>query len=54
MTSFAAAYLLVWGAIALYVIRLGAGQRRLRRDIETLSRLADQSDRATDGVSRAA
>ncbi len=31
-----AAYLIVWLAVVLYVVRLGAGQRQLRRALEAL------------------
>ncbi len=36
MSTLIAAYLFVWLAVAAYVFRLGAGQRRLERTIEAL------------------
>jgi len=36
MLSFAVAYLIVLLAVVLYVARLGIGQRRLTRELESL------------------
>ena len=38
MTSFVAAYLIVWLAVGLFVLRLGARQRRLERTVTALQR----------------
>jgi CcmD family protein len=36
MLTFATAYLLVWFAVLVYVLRLGAAQRRLLRIVQTM------------------
>jgi CcmD family protein len=36
MLTFMSAYLAVWFAISIYVVRLGSEQRRLRRTAEAL------------------
>ena len=59
MSTLVAAYLTVWLAVVLYVLRLGAGQRRLLRDLEALelqfgeSRFAEVR-KPQDSVSKAA
>jgi CcmD family protein len=37
MSTFVAAYLVLWAGVLCYVLRLGARQRRLERAIELLS-----------------
>ncbi len=54
MGTFVAAYLIVWLAVALYVLRLGAGQRRLRQTIEALQWRLDRCEDPEDQASRAA
>jgi CcmD family protein len=36
MTAFATAYLIVWGTLTLYLVRLGQRQRRVRRALHEL------------------
>jgi CcmD family protein len=36
MLTFMSAYLVVWFAISIYIVRLGSEQRRLRRTAEAL------------------
>ncbi|HYW79884.1 MAG TPA: CcmD family protein [Thermoguttaceae bacterium] len=36
MQTFIAAYVIVWAAVLWYVLRLGANQRRLQRELESL------------------
>ncbi len=46
MGTFIAAYLAVWLAVMLYVVRLGARQRRLEENLQALeARLAQTRDR---------
>lgn len=50
MVTLAAAYLIVWLAVAVYVVRLGAAQRRLERDLQRLGSrpaVADGSQKPT-------
>ena len=54
MSTLVAAYLIVWLAVALYVLRLGAGQRRLLRDLEALELQFGKSRKRDDPVSKAA
>ena len=54
MSTLVAAYLIVWLAVALYVLRLGAGQRRLLRDLEALELQFAELPKREDSVSKAA
>ena len=55
METFVAAYLIVWGGILWYVLRLGAKQRQLFKEIETLRQLESQAPESLDEpTSRAA
>lgn len=54
MATFVAAYLVIWLAVVLYVARLGAGQRRLQRDLEALKSGLKQREDPQPPVSRAA
>lgn len=54
MTTFVVAYLLVWAGLLGYVIRLGAEQRRLRRELDALQRRADGQPRCGEDCRRAA
>jgi len=45
MGAFLTAYVVVWLGVALYVLRLGAEQRRLKRAVEALRvQLEDSKD----------
>ncbi len=59
MSTLVAAYLIVWLAVVFYVLRLGAGQRRLLRDLEALELQYGEprfgeSRKPQDSVSKAA
>lgn len=54
MVSFVAAYLVVWAAVGLYVVRLGARQRRLENALQALERQAERRQEATHDAARAA
>ena len=54
MATFVIAYVSVWTAVALYVLWLGAGQRRLQRAIRALEMQFSQSNEAEDSTSKAA
>ena len=54
MIAFAAAYLTVWLAVTIYVVRLGAGQRRLERELEILQSRPAIPDRSEEPASDAA
>jgi CcmD family protein len=54
MGAFVAAYLVVWMAVVMYVLRLGARQRRLRRAIEALELHCEQSQPRGEPTSTAA
>jgi len=43
MSSFATAYLLVWGAVVVYVARLGARQRRIAAALKELESRTGQA-----------
>ena len=54
METFIAAYVIVWAGVLWYVLRLGAKQRQLFKEIESL-RLESQSPESIDEpTSRAA
>ena len=44
MDTFVAAYLVAWLVVLLYVVRLGAHQRRLLRALEALQLQREQSE----------
>jgi len=44
MTAFAVAYLVVLGAVGLYVVRLGTRQRRLEKDLAALAARSDRNE----------
>jgi len=54
MTIFAVAYLLVWGVVALYVLRLGMRQRELEDRLNQLSRGNTEIEMPSEAASRAA
>ncbi len=54
MSMFAAAYVVVWTAVALYVLWMGARQRRLGRAIEALELHFQQSEALEDPTASAA
>lgn len=54
MGIFIAAYLLLWLGVMWYVLRLGAGQRRLQRAIDALQCQAVQAERADHPEAKAA
>ncbi len=54
MGMFAAAYLVVWLAVVLYVLWLGVRQRRLQRAIEALELHFEQSEPREEPTSTAA
>ncbi len=56
MGTFVVAYVVVWLAVALYVVRLGAAQRRIQRAIESLQAQwdRDEAENAEDSPSKAA
>ncbi len=53
MTAFVIAYSIVWGFVALYVLRLRTAHQRTIRRLETLEQLLDDRD-SESGHSRAA
>ena len=54
MTNFIIAYVVVWLGLSLYVMRLGAAQRRLARQIRGLELQRDASaEAARSGISPA-
>ena len=54
MGLFVAAYLVVWIAVVVYVLWLGARQRRLRRAIEALELAFEQPEAQEELTSTAA
>jgi CcmD family protein len=56
METFAAAYVIVWLAVVLYIVRLERRQRSLLRTLESLRSQLQPSHPSSDGghVSRAA
>lgn len=54
MTTFVTAYLIVWLAMLLYVIRIGARQRRLLETVESLQRRIEQQERDGPTAAKAA
>jgi hypothetical protein len=54
METLAAAYLVALAAIVLYVARLGAEERRVRRTLESLQSQREAADPATTPASKAA
>jgi CcmD family protein len=54
MGTFVTAYLAVWLAVMLYVVRLGARQRRLERKLKTLQLQFDGTGNQTEPTSKAA
>jgi CcmD family protein len=54
MVSFVTAYLIAWLAVGLYVVRLGARQRRLDVALQALEQQADERQQPATIVSRAA
>jgi len=54
MGTFIAAYLVLWVGVVWYVLRLGAGQRRLQRALEALQWQAGQSEPREQPTSKAA
>ena len=53
MSTLVAAYLIVWLAVVLYVLRLGAGQRKLLRDLEALESQLTEPRKPQDSLSKA-
>lgn len=43
MITLAIAYAIVWTAVAVYLLYLGAGQHRLERTLESLERRLEES-----------
>lgn len=54
MVTFCLAYLLVWLAVVLYVMWLGAAQRRLTRSIESLRSHLEEPQSQQESPSKAA
>ncbi len=54
MGTFIAAYLVVWLGVMWYVLRLGAGQRRLQRAIDALHDQAVQAEHVDSPQAKAA
>ncbi len=54
MNMYVAAYVVVWTAVALYVLWMGARQRRLGRAIDALELHFQQSEILEDPTSTAA
>ena len=54
MDTFIVAYSVVWLAVALYVYRLGARQRRLEEDLQRLRLQIEQSEIEDAPLSKAA
>jgi hypothetical protein len=54
MEMLIAAYVVALAAIVLYVARLGAGQRRIRRSLEALQSQREEADSARSPASKAA
>lgn len=54
MESFVTAYLIVWMAVAGYVVRLGLRQRKLLRALESLERSEPDRDEPHEPIGRAA
>jgi CcmD family protein len=54
MGAFAAAYLVVWGAVLVYVLRLGGRQRRLDEAVRRLQARLDEADSPNTPTTRAA
>ncbi len=54
MGTFVTAYLAVWAAVMLYVVRLGARQRRLERNLKALQLQFDRMENQAEPSSKAA
>lgn len=54
MGTFVTAYLAVWLAVLLYVVRLGARQRRLERSLRALESQLDEPEIPEEPPSKAA
>jgi len=54
MGTFVTAYLAVWAAVTLYVVRLGARQHRLERDLKALQFQFDRVKNQDEPTSQAA
>jgi len=54
MGTFVTAYLAVWLAVLLYVVRLGARQTRLQRSLRALESQFDQIENPEEPTSEAA
>ena len=54
MGTFVTAYLAVWLAVLLYVVRLGARQRRLERSLRALETRLEEPGRSEEPPSKAA
>lgn len=54
MSTFLAAYLIVWAAVLGYVARMAGEQRRLRRTLESLQLQVQQSSRGVEAANKAA
>ena len=54
MTTFVTAYLAVWLAVMMYVVRLGARQRRLEESLQALEARFGGADNREQPSSKAA
>jgi len=54
MGTFVTAYVSVWLAVLLYVVRLGARQRRLEQNLKALQSQLDESKTPEGPTSKAA
>ena len=54
MGTFVTAYLAAWLAVMLYVLRLGAAQRRLEQNLEALQSQFDRLEDPEEPASKAA
>ncbi len=54
MTTFVTAYLIVWLAVLLYVVRLGRRQRRLAETIQCLERRIEGQGQERPAAAKAA
>ncbi len=54
MGTFVTAFLAVWLAVMLYVVRLGARQRRMERNLKALQLQFDRAEEQTEPTSQAA